>query len=106
MAGNKAGGLKVARANKARYGQDYYIKLGSLGGSAPKKFPCGFAARPDIASAGGRIGGIVSRRRSAVPKSKRYYELKEIDNRELELAYAHLLQVQRKAQHDREVVDL
>lgn len=105
MAGNIAGGQAAARTNKQYYGQDFYVKLGKLGGSAPKKSPCGFATRKDIASAAGRIGGMKSRRISAHPKHKRYYDLKAVDDYEIEVAYRHLLQVQRKAQHDREVAE-
>lgn len=32
MAGTKAGGAKTARTNKERHGEDFYARLGRLGG--------------------------------------------------------------------------
>lgn len=32
MAGSKAGGAKAAATNKARYGEDFYSRLGKKGG--------------------------------------------------------------------------
>lgn len=33
MAGTKAGGLAAAKTNKAKYGDDFYSKIGAKGGS-------------------------------------------------------------------------
>ena len=32
MAGTKAGGLKAAATNKAKYGKDFYSRIGKKGG--------------------------------------------------------------------------
>ena len=32
MAGTKIGGRNAAISNKARYGDDYYVKIGAIGG--------------------------------------------------------------------------
>ena len=62
VAGNKAGGQRCAATNKARYGANYYVKLGHLGGSAPTRYPKGFAANREAARRGGALGGRISRR--------------------------------------------
>jgi len=36
MTGTKAGGLKAGKTNKERYGEDFYKKIGAMGG---KKAP-------------------------------------------------------------------
>lgn len=33
MAGTKAGGAKAARTNKERHGEDFYARIGKIGGS-------------------------------------------------------------------------
>lgn len=55
------GGRRVAITNKAKYGDDYYKKIGKLGGVA--KVPKGFA-RMDIEKVreAGCKGGTISRR--------------------------------------------
>jgi general stress protein YciG len=60
MAGNKAGGIKAAATNKAKYGVDYYKSIGALGGSIGRTG--GFYANKELAVKAGRKGGIVSRR--------------------------------------------
>jgi len=64
MAGTVAGGKKAAATNKARYGKDFYKKLGKVGGS--KGTTGGFYADRDLASWAGRKGGTISRRKKAV----------------------------------------
>ena len=64
MAGTKAGGLKTAATNKARYGEDYYRKLGQLGGR--NGHTGGFATMSYALRAKyGRMGGLKSRRGKA-----------------------------------------
>jgi hypothetical protein len=61
MAGTKEGGKATASTNKAKYGSDYYSKIGALGGS--KKVPKGFACMPpEKRRAAGVKGGRISRR--------------------------------------------
>lgn len=61
MAGTKAGGAKAAQTNKAKYGDDFYINIGSTGGKA--KVPKGFAKMsPEKLREAGIKGGKKSRR--------------------------------------------
>lgn len=66
MAGTKAGGKAASYTNKAKYGADFYARIGSMGGK--KRVPKGFALRPDIAREAGAKGGSVSKRRPAAEK--------------------------------------
>lgn len=63
MAGNKAGGLKAAQKNKEKYGDDWYQRIGSLGGK--KGTTGGFYANPELAREAGRKGGKISKRGKA-----------------------------------------
>ena len=60
MAGTKAGGMKAAATNKARYGNDWYRKIGQIGGR--NGTTGGFAANPALAKIAGAKGGRISRR--------------------------------------------
>lgn len=62
MAGTIEGGVKAAQSNRERHGEDYYKIIGSKGGSV-KGVMKGFALSRERASAAGRKGGSVSRRR-------------------------------------------
>lgn len=64
MAGTKAGGQKAAAANKAKYGPDFYAKIGSAGGKNGRTG--GFAANPELARIAGAKGGRISRRKKVV----------------------------------------
>lgn len=56
MAGSKEGGRKTAATNKRKYNEDFYSRLGKLGGSA--KVPKGFAIMgSEFASNAGKMGG-------------------------------------------------
>lgn len=72
MAGTKQGGLAAAATNKAKFGEDFYSKIGSEGGKvkSPSK---GFGTdnrtriqkmlgKPKLAQTAGRKGGTISRR--------------------------------------------
>jgi len=61
MAGNKKGGLKAAQTNKKKYGRDFYVKIGKLGGM--KSTGGGFAKNPEFAKIAGRKGGKASQKR-------------------------------------------
>lgn len=61
MAGTLAGGRAAAKTNKARYGKDYYKRIGKIGGS--RSTTGGFAANPELARWAGAKGGRVSRRK-------------------------------------------
>ena len=60
MAGTKAGGMKAAATNKAKFGSDFYAKIGAKGGK--NGHTGGFAANPDLARIAGAKGGRISRR--------------------------------------------
>lgn len=60
MAGTKAGGLKAAATNKAKYGKDFYARIGAIGGRNGNTG--GFAANPALAKIAGAKGGRISRR--------------------------------------------
>jgi uncharacterized protein len=76
MSNTKEGGLKAAATNKAKHGDDFYKRIGSIGGSVrnPNK---GFGhdkrnilekifLRPKTATRAGRIGGKISKRGKAI----------------------------------------
>ena len=67
MAGTKAGGLKAATTNKAKYGKDFYSRIGKKGGQNWRTG--GFYNNPELARhagrKGGKIGGLKSKRGKA-----------------------------------------
>lgn len=71
MSGNKAGGIKGMKTIISKHGRTedgrsaLHVKVGTLGGKAIHNKPRGFAANKEVASAAGKVGGSVSRRRSA-----------------------------------------
>jgi len=60
MAGTKQGGQKAAATNKAKYGRDFYARIGQMGGK--QGHTGGFFANRELAREAGRIGGRISRR--------------------------------------------
>jgi len=69
MGGTKLGGQKARDTNKQNHGEDFYVKIGALGGKASGTG--GFYANRELASEAGRKGGLKSRRGT---KSGLYYE--------------------------------
>lgn len=61
MPGTRPGGIKAAATNKKKYGPDFYVKIGALGGA--KSTGGGFAANRELAREAGRKGGMKSRKR-------------------------------------------
>jgi len=61
MAGTKLGGQKAAETNKKKYGEDFYRKIGTIGGH--KGNTGGFYLNPELARVAGAKGGRISRRR-------------------------------------------
>lgn len=70
MAGTKAGGMKAARTNKLRHGENFYRNIGAKGGRAGNTG--GFASTvrgsdgrtgPERARIAGAKGGKISKRR-------------------------------------------
>jgi general stress protein YciG len=60
MAGTKSGGKLAAQTNKQRYGMNFYVVIGAVGGRASSNG--GFAVNRALAVEAGRKGGKVSRR--------------------------------------------
>ena len=64
MAGTKAGGKRAAETNIKRHGEDFYKRIGAIGG---KRGTTGeFAANRELARIAGAKGGRISRRGKAV----------------------------------------
>jgi len=66
MSNSKAGGLKAAKTNKTKYGQDFYKRIGAKGGAAGNTG--GFYKNPALAREAGRKGGLKSKRGPVTPK--------------------------------------
>ena len=64
MAGTKTGGKSAASTNKAKYGADFYARIGAMGGK--QGHTGGFAANRELARAAGAKGGRISRRTKKV----------------------------------------
>jgi hypothetical protein len=71
VSGNKIGGLKVAQTNKRKYGEDYYVNIGRIGGKASNTG--GFASNKvgadgltgkERARLAGAVGGSKSKRKT------------------------------------------
>ena len=60
MSGTLAGGKKAAATNKMKYGEDFYARIGKMGGQ--NGHTGGFASNPELAREAGRKGGMISRR--------------------------------------------
>lgn len=60
MAGTKEGGKAAAITNKEKYGNDFYSRIGALGGKKGKTG--GFYANRELARIAGKKGGQISRR--------------------------------------------
>lgn len=82
MSGTKAGGLKAAMTNKKKYGEDFYSRMGKLGGQLGHTG--GFASEKvgddgltgyERAKIAGAKGGTISRRtgvKNGQGKANRY----------------------------------
>jgi len=60
MAGTKTGGQAAAATNRAKYGADFYARIGAMGGKKGKTG--GFYANRELARVAGAKGGRISRR--------------------------------------------
>ena len=63
MAGTREGGKAAAATNRAKYGDDFYSKIGAKGGKKGKTG--GFFADRELARIAGAKGGRISRRSKA-----------------------------------------
>ncbi len=60
MAGTKDGGKNAAQTNTAKYGSDFYKKIGAIGGK--NGTTGGFFANRELARRAGSKGGAISKR--------------------------------------------
>lgn len=60
MAGTKEGGKNAAATNKSKYGDNFYARIGAIGGKKGKTG--GFWANRELARIAGAKGGAISRR--------------------------------------------
>lgn len=60
MSGTITGGKQAAQTNKERYGEDWYKRIGAIGGK--KGTTGGFAANRELAKIAGAKGGRISKR--------------------------------------------
>lgn len=60
MSGTKIGAGRAAATNKAKYGADFYVRIGSLGGKVGKTG--GFYTNRELARKAGAKGGHTSTR--------------------------------------------
>ena len=72
MPGTRAGGLKAAATNRARYGNDFYQNIGLIGGKL--SVGGGFAADRELARRAGAKGGKISKRGKAAKKEMPQFE--------------------------------
>lgn len=70
MAGTRVGALKASATNRERYGQDFYKKIGAIGGRNGHTGE--FASNPELARVAGRKGGTISRRGKARPITRKH----------------------------------
>ena len=68
MAGTKLGGLKAAETNRQIHGEDFYKRIGAIGGK--NGHTGGFAANPTLARLAGALGGRNSKRGPAKKKEE------------------------------------
>lgn len=61
MSGSPEGGKLAAKRNKEKYGEDFYKKIGAMGGAASNTG--GFYADRELASRAGKLGGKATRRK-------------------------------------------
>lgn len=65
MVGTRAGGQKARATNLAKYGKDFYVNIGRIGGGSKGQADGaikGFAANPELAKIAGAKGGRNSSR--------------------------------------------
>lgn len=63
MTGTHEGGKLAAKKNKELHGEDFYKRIGKIGGQ--NSTTGGFAANRELASEAGKIGGRISKRGKA-----------------------------------------
>lgn len=64
--GTRESAAKAAVTNKLKWGEDFYRRIGSLGGKTKKINPAAFKAGEERTVEAGRKGGKISRRSKAI----------------------------------------
>lgn len=85
MAGTKKGGYLASKTTKARHGEDFYVNIGSLGGSVRHPKTRMFYRNRAFARKAGKLGGLISRR----GKNK----IDDYKKQKIREAYEHLLKI-------------
>ena len=69
MAGTKIGGQKAAATNKAKYGEDFYAKVGKIGGKIGTTGGFFYSKANGLSThiEAGRKGGLISRKTNLKP---------------------------------------
>lgn len=80
MAGTRTGGLKCAATNKAKYGSDWYKKIGAIGGRNGIG-KGGFHENRALAREAGSKGGTISKRGRSLKTAKLVEKTKEMWNK-------------------------
>ena len=88
MSGTKAGGMKAAATNKAKYGKEFYARIGKKGGQ--NGHTGGFAANPALARIAGAKGGRISRRGPAKKAAEYHIWGSETPHLVSEIALVHI----------------
>jgi uncharacterized protein len=70
MGGTRIGGKRCAATNKARHGEDYYSRIGAIGGK--NGHTGGFHNNRELARRARAIGGRISRRGLLIRKDESY----------------------------------
>lgn len=76
MPGTIIGGKRASETNKKKYGDDFYARIGAMGGKAGNTG--GFAANPTLARLAGSLGGRRSKRGKSIACSQRIAKAKEL----------------------------
>lgn len=79
MSGTKIGGLRARETNIKRHGEDFYRRIGAIGGR--NGHTGGFAANIELAKLAGAKGGRISRR-TGVKNGEGKTSNKDIDRAE------------------------
>lgn len=69
MPGTKLGGKKIYQTNTKRYGDDYYSRIGAMGGRV-KGVAKGFSKNRELARIAGAMGGKISKRTRSKNKQR------------------------------------
>ena len=80
MAGNKIGGQKATATIKKKYGDDYYVRIGEIGGKAGNTG--GFYRNSELARIVGKKGGLTPKR----SKAKELEAIQAYEDRVIEIA--------------------